>query len=102
MPVEGDEPIFGSPQLVALPLPCEDDIDEWEILAFDNPDVDWAANMECDQHYFILSIDLISTIKVAKKRAKGGFRKLGSPNKVVEKSYEKEESEEEDGGMGDE
>ena len=70
---------------VSLLYPCEDEF-EWEVLGFENEDLEWNESMEHQQHFFILSVDLISTIKVRKQKKKGGFRMLGSPNKQVNKN----------------
>jgi hypothetical protein len=82
---DGEEPLLGEPMKIALPIQCEEEIKDWEILAFDNADVEWCDQMECQQHFFLLSVDLIGTAKIGKEKKKGGFRKLGSPSKVVNK-----------------
>ena len=82
-------------------MTCEDEIDDWEILAFDNEDDDWCSNFETQQHFFILSINLISTIKIAQKKKKGGFRALGRASESQEINKEEADKEDSEGGADD-
>ena len=90
--IDGEEPLLGSPQLVDLPVPCEDEIDDWELQAFNNDDSDWNELFGEQQYFFVLSVNLLSN-KISKKKQKGGFRTLGSAKRVVK---EREEDEDED------
>lgn len=83
--LDNEEPLLADPMKVSLLYPCEDEF-EWEVLGFENDDLEWNESMEHQQHFFILSVDLISTIKVGKQKKKGGFRMLGSPNKQGNKN----------------
>ena len=40
---------------------------------------------DMQQHFFVLSVNLVSTIKIGKKKKKGAIRWFGSPNKQVQK-----------------
>lgn len=99
--VDGEEPLLGSPQLVDLALPCQDEIDEWEMQAFNNEDFEWCDLFEAQQHFFLLSVNLVSTIKIAKKKKKGGFRALGSARREVKKDEEEEDDDDDQMEEGD-
>lgn len=98
--VDSEEPLIGCPQQVELPVPCEDEIDDWEMLAFDNDDVEWSCDLEAQQHFFVLSVNLVSAIKVAKKKKKGGFRALGNARRQINEEEEDEDGEESPTGAG--
>lgn len=95
--IDGEEPLLGSPQQVSLPVPCEEEIHDWETLAFNNEDMEWSDLFQNQQHFFVLSVDLISTIKISKKKKTGGFRSLGRPSRVVNKEEDEDEDEDGDG-----
>ena len=59
--LDNEEPLLADPMKVSLLYPCEDEF-EWEVLGFENEDLERNDDMEQQQqHFFILSVDLIST-----------------------------------------
>lgn len=74
-----EELIFGAPMKVKMPFPCEEEIVNWELQAFDMEDEDLLSEIGEMQYAFVLSVELVSVEKKKKKR-KGGFRVVGSPS----------------------
>ena len=64
-----EEPILGDPQKVRLPFVVKRKIRKWEIQTFENDDKDFFQYMqEIQQHYFVLSVTLLSVEKRYKKK----------------------------------
>lgn len=94
--LEDGEPLVAAPQQVKLPFACETDIVEWEVLAFDNTDIEFRAAMGSEQYFFILSVELQSAVKVMKEKKKGGMRKLGSPTRLSSSGVKRDNEDEDD------
>jgi hypothetical protein len=78
-----EEEIIGAVQRIKLPFKCEENIVDWEMLAFENEDTGLTDGLGPPQFYFVLSVDLVSTIKPREKKKKGGFRVISSPSRAA-------------------
>lgn len=78
LPADDQMKIFGEPQKIQLPFPCEEEIVSWTIVLADNPDRAFQRMCESHQFFFLLSVDLVAVEK-RKVRVTGTFQKLGSP-----------------------
>ena len=91
-PLAASQPIVSEPQEVTLPFAVEDEIESWEVQAFDNDDQEFADEMAPDdwdvdvdgpailQKYFILTVNMVGK-KVRKQHVEGAIRKFGSPTR---------------------
>lgn len=74
-----EEPLLGDPQKIQLPFTVEREIRKWEVQTFENDDDEFFVYMqEAQQHFFVLSVTLLSVEKRYKKK-EGNFRVFGSP-----------------------
>ena len=72
-----EEPMMGAPMQVKLPFKCEEDIKEWEIIAYDNDDK-FNKEVGANQYFFVLAVNLVGVEKVKKVKKTGAFRNLGT------------------------
>jgi len=94
-PLAAEEPILGNPMQIKLPFKCHAEVANWELLAFDNLDREFNQLMgRVQQHFLILSIDLLGIEKTRKNRPTGGM--LGSPDRQV--GYDERVTPDDDGG----
>ena len=78
--LDAETPLIGAPQVVRLGHEVEEEIDSWELQAFENDDPRFTNLVGENQHFFVLTVDLFIAGKVKKQRKVGGMRILGSPN----------------------
>jgi hypothetical protein len=72
-----EEPLMGEPMQVKLPFKVDEEIDKWELLAFDNSD-EFSSEIGNQQYYFVLTVDLVGVEKVKKEKKAATFRMLGT------------------------
>jgi hypothetical protein len=75
--LDAEEPLMGEPMQVKLPFKVEEEIEKWELLAFDNSE-EFSTEVGIEQYYFVLTVDLIGVEKVKKEKKAPGFRMLGT------------------------
>jgi hypothetical protein len=66
------EDLVVDPQCVKL-FAVEDEIAEWELQAFENPDEELGDALGAQQYFFVLSVDLIGVAKIKKAKTSGSF-----------------------------
>jgi hypothetical protein len=62
---------------VKLPFKVDEEIEKWELLAFDNSD-EFSREIGNQQYYFVLTVDLVGVEKVKKEKKAATFLMLGS------------------------
>jgi len=72
-----EEPVMADPMQVKLPFKCEEDIAEWEMIAYDNEDA-FNEEVGTNQYFFVLAVTLTGVDKVKKCQKAGKFRNLGT------------------------
>ena len=75
--------IMGTPQLVKLPIPVEDEVAKWECQLFASDEHAFAEELQTDIYYSVLSVDLKGKEK-KKKKVKGKVRIIGSPARATD------------------
>lgn len=68
------EAFLATPMKLTLPFKVEEEISEWEILAFSNDDKKWREEVGLPQYYFMLAVDLVGVEKIKVARKSGGFQ----------------------------